>query len=53
MESSVLREELELLRVNAQLAGARAEQVALHADDVADIEQLEEREIASRRPRPS
>ena len=33
-----LREELELLDVHAQLAGARAEEVALHADDVADID---------------
>ena len=41
-----LGEELELLDVHAQLAGARAEQVAFHADDVADIEQLEELEIA-------
>ena len=41
-----LREELELLRVHAQLAGARAEQVAFHADDVADIDQLEQLVIA-------
>ena len=48
-----LREELQLLRVDAQLAGARAEQVALHADDVADIHQLEELEVAARPPRLS
>ena len=41
-----LREELELLDMHAQLAGARAEQIAFDADDVADIEQLEELEIA-------
>ena len=41
-----LGEELELLRVDAQLAGAGAEEIALDADDVADIEQLEELEIA-------
>ena len=32
--------------MHAELARARAEQVALHADDVADIEQLEELEVA-------
>ena len=41
-----LREELELLGVDAQFARAGAEQVALHADDVADIEHLEKLEIA-------
>ena len=41
-----LAEELQLLRVDAQFAGARAEEIAFHADDVADIDQLEEREIA-------
>ena len=41
-----LREELEPLHVNAQLARARAEEIALHADDIADIHQLEEVEIA-------
>ena len=46
MESSVLREEFQLLGVDAQLAGAGAEQVAFHADDVAEVEQLEERVIA-------
>ena len=37
---------LQPFRVHAQLAGARAEQVAFHADDVADIEELEDGEIA-------
>ena len=41
-----LGEELQLLGVDAQLARAGAEQIALHADDVADIEHLEELEIA-------
>ncbi len=41
-----LRKELELLGVNAQFAGARAEQIAFHADDVADIEQFEQLVIA-------
>ena len=41
-----LREELELLRVNAQFARAGAEKVALHAHDIAHIEQLEELVIA-------
>src|ERR1019366_4871684 len=41
-----LGKELQLLRVYAQLAGARAEQVAIHAHDVADVEHLEKLEIA-------
>ncbi len=41
-----LGKELQLLGVDAQLAGAGPEQVALHADDVADIQHLEELEIA-------
>ena len=41
-----MREELQLLGVDAELAGAGAEQVAFHADDVADIQHLEELEIA-------
>ena len=31
--------------MNAEFAGARAEEISLHADDVADIHQLEQREI--------
>ena len=41
-----LGEERELLRVHAQLAGARAEQIAFDADDVAHIENLVERVVA-------
>ena len=40
-----LAEELQLFGVNAEFAGARAEQVAFDAQDVADVEQLEEGEI--------
>ena len=40
-----LRQELELLHMHAQLAGARAEQIALGADQVADIENLKQPEI--------
>ena len=41
-----LRKEGEFLRVDAQLAGARAEQIAFDAHDVADVEQLVERILA-------
>ncbi len=41
-----LGKELQLFGVDAQFAGAGAEEVAVHADDVADIEQLEELIIA-------
>ena len=41
-----LGQELELLRVDAELAGAGAEEIAFHADDVAEIDQLEQRIIA-------
>ena len=40
-----LRQEIQMFDVDAQLAGPGAEQVALDADDVADIEQLVERKI--------
>ena len=40
-----LAEELQLFGVNAEFAGARAEQVAFDTEDVADIEKLEESEI--------
>ena len=36
----ILREKRQLLYMHAQLAGAGAEQVSLHADVVADVEQL-------------
>ncbi len=41
-----LRKERELLGVHAQFAGARAEQIAFDAHDVADVEQLIERVLA-------
>jgi hypothetical protein len=41
-----LGKELQPLRMNAQLARARAEQVAFYPNDVADIHQFEELEIA-------
>ena len=47
-----LGEELQLLDVHAELAGARAEQIAFHADDVADIDQLD-RAAKSRSPTAS
>ncbi len=43
----VLHQECELRDVDDQLVGARAEQVSLHADVVADIEQLVELEAFS------
>ena len=46
MREQRLGEEVELLDVHAELAGAGAEQVALDADDVADVEQLVELEFA-------
>ena len=48
-----LREEFELLHVDAQFAGAGAEQIAFDADDVAEIEQLEELRNRARGRRPS
>jgi hypothetical protein len=41
-----LREVLQMFDVHAQFAGAGAEQVAFHADDVAQIDQLVDGEIA-------
>src|SRR5207237_3493280 len=39
-------EELELRRPDRQLIGLRPEQVSLDADEVAEVEQLEQREVA-------
>jgi hypothetical protein len=41
-----LRQVLQVLHMHAQLARARAEQVAFHADDVAHVDQLVDGEIA-------
>ena len=41
-----LGQELELRDVDRQLVGPRPEQVALDADEVAEVEQLEDREVA-------
>ena len=43
-----LGEELQLRRPDGELAGFRAEQPSLHADPVAEIEQLEQLEVALR-----
>jgi hypothetical protein len=40
MVSRVLERNVQLLRMDAELAGAGAEQVAFHAHDVAEVEQL-------------
>ena len=43
----ILGEERQFLNVDAELAGAGAEQIAAHADVVADVEQLVELEALS------